>query len=90
MGVKLSKGQLRARWKRQQPKVCHYCGCSLRPSRPGEWTRRVPRSTVDHKQPLSRGGHDHPDNWAVCCQPCNQRKGRMTEAEFRKAMKEAP
>ena len=37
----------------------------------------------------SRGGHDHPDNWAVCCRPCNQRKGMKTEAEFRKTM-EAP
>ena len=80
---------IRRRWRMSQPRVCYYCGVSLRKSKPGEWTRKVPQATVDHKQPLSRGGKDEPDNWAVCCQPCNTRKGRMTEEEFRK-VKEAP
>ena len=33
------------------------------------------RATVDHIQPLSRGGSDHPDNLQAACRACNQAKG---------------
>ena len=37
---------------------------------------------VDHKQPLSRGGSDWPENLCCACQPCNNRKKDRTESEF--------
>lgn len=89
LGNKYAAIETRRRWRLSQPRECHYCGVSLRHSRPGEWARKVPNATVDHKVPLSRGGKDEPSNWAVCCQPCNVKKGQMTADEFRK-VKEAP
>jgi 5-methylcytosine-specific restriction endonuclease McrA len=38
---------------------------------------------VDHKQPVSRGGSNWPENLAVTCPTCNLRKSDKTEAEFR-------
>lgn len=40
-------------------------------------------ATVDHKHPLGLGGDDAPWNWAMACSGCNNRKGSMTEEEFR-------
>lgn len=39
--------------------------------------------TVDHKEPVVLGGDDAAWNYAMCCFGCNNRKGSMTEAEFR-------
>lgn len=33
------------------------------------------RATVDHVQPVSRGGLDVPANWQLACYACNQAKG---------------
>lgn len=38
---------------------------------------------LDHRIPLVRGGTGELENLAYACRPCNQRKGVMTEAEFR-------
>lgn len=38
---------------------------------------------VDHKQPVSRGGSNWPENLAVTCPTCNLRKQDKTEAEFK-------
>jgi 5-methylcytosine-specific restriction endonuclease McrA len=37
---------------------------------------------VDHKQPVSRGGSNWPENLACTCQSCNLSKGAQTESEF--------
>lgn len=72
----------RKRWLMRQPQVCHYCGISLLPSSRGSWTRKLVPPTVDHAQPVSRGGADEPHNWRACCQHCNKDKGALTEQEY--------
>lgn len=42
---------------------------------------------AEHRVPRSRGGDDTPGNVAWACMPCNRRKHRMTEAEFRNLLK---
>lgn len=48
--------------------------------------------TVDHRVALTNDGADHELNWVMCCSRCNNRKGSMSEAEFRSvlAMTAAP
>lgn len=46
-------------------------------------------ATKDHLTPLSRGGSDTIDNIVPACIECNQRKGDLTEKEFRTAFSEA-
>lgn len=38
---------------------------------------------VEHRVPLSAGGVNTIDNILPACAPCNIKKGRMTDAEFR-------
>lgn len=40
--------------------------------------------TIDHKLPRSRGGKDNPSNTVPCCLRCNNLKGDLTDAEFRR------
>lgn len=42
-------------------------------------------ATKDHLTPVSRGGSDKIDNIVPACIDCNQRKGKMTETEYRAA-----
>jgi 5-methylcytosine-specific restriction endonuclease McrA len=53
---------------------CYYCG------REG--------GTVDHPQPLSKGGARGRTNCVPCCSWCNQKKGDKTEVEFREWLEE--
>lgn len=61
---------------------CYYCKVRM---------ERVPRKglpgplcvTVDHKEPLVLGGDDAPWNWVLACWSCNNKKGALTEAEYR-------
>lgn len=39
--------------------------------------------SLDHRQPLSRGGRHSLDNLTVCCERCNRLKGMLTAEEFR-------
>ena len=52
--------------------ICSYCGLGL----------AIKDATVDHVEPLSRGGRNHPDNMVVACVTCNGRKGCLTLTEF--------
>lgn len=56
---------------------CHYCGKA--PLRIVHWTEPqravIDKATVDHVNPLARGGADHPSNMVVSCEPCNAAKG---------------
>ena len=56
---------------------CMYCGVKLRKG----------DGTVDHKNPHSRGGKETPKNMQLTCQPCNSRKGSLTDGEFRRKFK---
>ena len=52
---------------------CHYCN---------ESTPKKYR-TLEHKQPLKRGGKHSADNIVMTCLSCNCSKGKMTEQEFK-------
>jgi 5-methylcytosine-specific restriction endonuclease McrA len=47
------------------------------------------QATKDHLTPVSRGGSNLISNIVPACIDCNQRKGAMTEPEFRKTFSEA-
>jgi 5-methylcytosine-specific restriction endonuclease McrA len=49
---------------------CAYCGS----------TERI---EADHRTPLCRGGSNQISNILPACRPCNRRKHRKTEDEFR-------
>lgn len=76
-----SKAWRRAQWASGN-RNCYYCSLKMEP---------IPKNqdlgplcvTVDHKEPLVAGGDDAPWNWALGCWLCNNRKGQMSEAEFR-------
>ncbi len=44
---------------------------------------------VDHRTPLARGGSNSIDNILPACGPCNRRKHKRTEAEFRALLDKA-
>lgn len=52
---------------------CGYCGVSE--------TDVGAALTVDHFQPISRGGHDLPANWVYCCFACNNAKGNYWQPD---------
>lgn len=45
---------------------------------------------ADHRTPLSRGGSNMIDNILPACGPCNARKHKMTEEEFRARLASEP
>ena len=55
---------------------CHYCGTEFTSGETGGWQ-------IDHRVPASRGGSDDPGNLVLACEFDNQRKGDLTEAEYR-------
>jgi hypothetical protein len=64
---------------------CYYC-CVPLTLVPGG-TGKI--ATKDHLLPVSRGGSDLIDNIVPCCLECNDRKGTMSEHEFRTTFTEA-
>lgn len=86
-----SRSKPRAKaWRQEQWRTgnrrCTYCEVDLvnvpKKSRAG-----VPVDarmvTVDHRHPVGLGGDDAAWNFVIACFRCNNRKGFMTEAEFR-------
>lgn len=55
---------------------CVYCGCE---------NKLI--LTIDHIIPTARGGEDTNENKQVCCFICNQLKGALNHAEFKKYYK---
>lgn len=51
---------------------CHYCRCELNEE----------DSTLDHKQPKSKGGSNERNNLVLACRECNNRKADLTYEEF--------
>ena len=47
-------------------------------------------TTIDHVQPISRGGKDTWENLVACCLRCNNKKGDKTLAEIGWALRTAP
>ncbi len=60
-------------WVREAVMVCTYCQRDL----------TTKNFSVDHRQPVSRGGRSTFDNLVSCCKRCNDLKGALTEAEYR-------
>ena len=58
---------------------CRYCG-----RKPG-----IDLMHVDHKVPFSKGGSDSKRNYQVLCGTCNNRKGDLTDRQFRTRFKAA-
>jgi len=58
-------------WTRQEG-ICHYCKIFI-PFK--KWS-------IDHRIPLSRGGHNDYTNKIGCCSTCNNAKGCLTEEEY--------
>lgn len=61
--VRFSKNNL---YLRDQYNCC-YCGCAVNKS----------TATMDHVQPLSKGGKTNWENIVTACAPCNTRKGNV-------------
>ena len=63
-------------WVRVQVMVCAYCARAL----------NTKIFSVDHAQPVVRGGTSALDNLRACCKHCNEVKESMTEAEYRQLL----
>jgi len=68
-----------ALYKKQKGR-CNYCGIKLSMS----------YFHVDHKTPVAREGKDSIANSQLLCGPCNTRKGRLTDGEFRRRYRLTP
>jgi 5-methylcytosine-specific restriction endonuclease McrA len=64
---------------RAQRGLCTYCGRAF------QWSRSSSlRPTVDHIVPTWDGGRNCTENRCACCYACNQAKGAMDAATFRR------
>jgi|AntDeeMinimDraft_6_1070357.scaffolds.fasta_scaffold11311_2 5-methylcytosine-specific restriction endonuclease McrA len=45
--------------------TCHWCSSAL----------TIDTATLEHIIPLALGGLDNANNWALACEPCNQKRG---------------
>lgn len=59
-------------WLENQPIICYYSGEVL----------NLDTLTIDHKQPIDRGGTNELDNLCICSHKMNSSKGKMSEKEF--------
>lgn len=64
------KARLFSIWFEHIPPQCMYCNAEGVPL------------TLDHAQPVSRGGSNHPLNFIAACHPCNSSKRDKTFQEF--------
>jgi 5-methylcytosine-specific restriction endonuclease McrA len=53
---------------------CHYCRVLL--------SLDDPRTSIDERKPLVRGGTKSHGNQVIACRDCNNDKADMTEAEY--------
>jgi 5-methylcytosine-specific restriction protein A len=60
-------------WKNELGKgLCHYCSERFQPT----------QLTMDHKQPIARGGVTSKSNVVTACKACNSQKQSSTASEF--------
>lgn len=60
---------------------CYYCGDEMDLEFGMFSNRKWP--TIDHIEPVIKGGADHEDNYLVCCKRCNSTKHAKNFEEFR-------
>lgn len=72
----VKKGAAKAKLKNKLGNICVFCGC----------TNKL-MLTIDHIQPLIRGGRDEDYNKQVVCYFDNQIKGALNNTEYRKYLK---
>jgi 5-methylcytosine-specific restriction endonuclease McrA len=60
---------------------CYYCDTKLDY---GVSAKKHRKPAIDHKNPLIRNGNNESTNLVVSCYICNQKKGILTEEEFKK------
>jgi 5-methylcytosine-specific restriction endonuclease McrA len=65
----------------RQKSKCMYCGFR---------SKEISRFEVDHKIPIAKNGRNRFSNYQLLCGPCNKRKGKMTDGEFRRKYKLTP
>ena len=63
---------------KEQDGRCMYCG---------KKEREATYFQIDHKTAFARNGSDSFSNLQLLCGPCNNRKGTLTNGQFRKAFK---
>lgn len=56
---------------------CCWCGRVIT-----ELRNRKNSATIEHVQPRSLGGPDHPDNYAVSCDRCNSKRGTIVADDY--------
>lgn len=62
-------------WEMRQRKVCHWCGVKC-----------AKHYSIDHVQPLSKGGKHEASNLVIACPPCNSRKCARDPIEFAQSL----
>lgn len=62
--------------------ACIYCGVTMLFQSFPKGDRDPRQATLEHRQPISRGGSHTWANCAIACWGCNISKGAKTEAEF--------
>lgn len=67
----------RSRLSEAQNHKCCFCGCVMTEER-----NKRNSSTIEHVIPKSKGGPDHPDNFAASCDDCNNKRGDLPVDEF--------
>ena len=60
-------------FKKNSDNKCFYCGKTI---------RMISDKTLDHKNPLDRGGIDAASNYCIACKKCNMEKSNMTVKEY--------
>lgn len=73
-----SKQRLKLRLLLDQDFLCRYCGRRMNVTLPVNDLF----ATFDHRQPISKGGRDTPDNLVLACSRCNRGKRSDTEESF--------
>ena len=69
----------RTRLSEAQNHRCCWCGMHMT-----ELQGREHSATIEHVVPISVGGKDDPENYAVACNKCNRRRGNTPADEFLK------
>jgi hypothetical protein len=59
--------------KQENPRICYYCNKSI---------PEKDVATIDHKDPVSKGGLTVEENLVIACYKCNQEKDNMTVEEY--------
>lgn len=76
VGGSFTRKQFRAKWMYWGQR-CFYCWCDITED----------EATVEHRQPISRGGSNWIANIVAACYDCNAEKNNKTEGEYRSWLK---